>query len=325
MDYLTKIAYPAIRDVAIFYADFIDQCEVDDSGKIVLAPSVSPEHWGWMPKFERNRNCAFDIAMVRYTLQAAIEGARQLGRDANLIERFRRALKQLPHYPTTKGDAPIVVDVEGAPPIVYNIAVPATPVFPGNVVTWWSPESEKELFKRTIAQLRWNGNNSMVILAVARARLSMPQTLEWLRNEVKVRLRTNGTLALNRRGHPFNRFGHYTEQFAVSMAISELLLQSVGDIIRVFPAYPKDASAQFRNMLAQGGFLISASQRDSEVEWIEVKSPFGKCLRLLTPWRSVIIRSSTGKVRKVTFKPHQRPVIELDTQLGERLLFKQLK
>ena len=129
---LAKTAYPAVRDVARFYANFVDQCERDAAGKVVLAPSVSPEHWGWRPKLARNRNCAFDIGMVRYTFSAAIEGAETLGRDEELAKRFRECLRLLPDYPTTKTEKPVVVDVQDAPPITYNIVVPATPVFPAD-------------------------------------------------------------------------------------------------------------------------------------------------------------------------------------------------
>ncbi|MBM4086404.1 MAG: hypothetical protein FJ272_16585, partial [Planctomycetes bacterium] len=59
---LEETAYPAVREVALFYAEFIEQCE--GAEKAVLAPTVSPEHWGWTPKLARNRNCAFDIALA---------------------------------------------------------------------------------------------------------------------------------------------------------------------------------------------------------------------------------------------------------------------
>jgi len=74
--FLEQTAYPAVRDVATWQAAFMDQCEGD--GQVVLAPSVSPEHWGWTANFERNRNGTFDIAMFRYVFEAAIEGATTL-------------------------------------------------------------------------------------------------------------------------------------------------------------------------------------------------------------------------------------------------------
>ena len=122
--------------MALFYLDFIDSCEKEsDTGKVVLSPTVSPEHWGWTPHFEKNRNCAFDIAIVRYTLEAACEAAETLGCDSDLVRRWRDAIEQLPEYPLYGETEPVVVDVEGAPPIQYNITVPTTPVFPGDVVT----------------------------------------------------------------------------------------------------------------------------------------------------------------------------------------------
>jgi hypothetical protein len=66
--------------------------------------------------------------------------------------------------------------------------------------------------------------------------------------------RNNVALRLNpRKDYNFNDHGHYTEQFATTMCVSELLLQSVGDVIRVFPAWPADKSARFADLRAQSG------------------------------------------------------------------------
>ena len=317
--FLESTAYPAVREVAIFYANFIDQCDERPEGKVVLGPTVSPEHYGWTHKLKYNRNCTFDIAMFRYIFEAAIEGATELGTDENLVERWKAAMKRLPDYPTTDGDKPVVVDVQDAPPGNYNIAVPATPVFPSDVVTWFSPQEEKELFERTIAGCRWNGNNSVIILSVARARLSMPGTLDWMLEEFKARTRPNGTLTLNRLGHGLNNFGHYTEQFAASMAISELLVQSVGDIIRVFPAWPKEKDAHFADLRAQGGFLVSAQQDRGEVVCVNVVSTVGGELRMLSPWPRLTVQRE-GVTQ--TLETNESGVFSLPTNPGERLRFK---
>jgi F-type H+-transporting ATPase subunit gamma len=57
-------------------AEFMDQCASmkstdggDSRDVVILAPSVSPEHWGWSKDFRRNRNGTFDIAMYRYTFR----------------------------------------------------------------------------------------------------------------------------------------------------------------------------------------------------------------------------------------------------------------
>ncbi|MEJ2704789.1 MAG: hypothetical protein P8Z79_20325 [Sedimentisphaerales bacterium] len=319
LGFLEQTAYPAVRDVAIFYADFIDQCERKD-GHVVLAPSVSPEHWGWTANFERNRNCTFDIAMVRYILEAAIEGARTLRRDPELVTRFKRTLSLLPDYPRTQAEKPVVVDVEGAPPINYNIVVPTTPVFPCDVVTWQSPAEQRKLFSRTIKSIQWNGNNSMVMLGVARARLDMPGTLDWMREEVKNRLRPNGTLTLNRHGARFNGFGHYTEQFAATMVLSELLLQSVEDVIRVFPAWPRQRDARFGRLRSQGGFLVSSSLVAGKIDSIEVESTAGGLLRLVSPWKKIAVRPSTGTQSR-SLEPNAEGIVQVPTHPGDCLIF----
>lgn len=317
--FLEQTAYPAVRDVAVFYTNFIDQCERQD-GRAVLSPSVSPEHWGWTAHFERNRNCTFDIAMARYTLKAAIEGATTLGRDPELVARFQRALALLPDYPSTQTEEPVVVDVEDAPPITYNIVVPTTPVFPCDVVTWQSSAKQRELFSRTLDSVQWNGNNSMVMLGVARARLDMPETLDWMREEVKARLRPNGTLTLNRLGAHFNSFGHYTEQFAATMVLSELLLQSVDDVIRVFPAWPRQQDARFQRLRTQGGFLVSSSLVAGKIDSVEVESTAGGPLRLVSPWKKIAVRPSTGMPSR-SLTPDAQGIVHVSTHPGDRLIF----
>ncbi len=313
--FLEQTAYPAIRDVALFYSDFVDRCD-RRNGRVVLAPSVSPEHWGWTENFERNRNCAFDIAMVRYTLRAAIEGAKTLERDPDLVTRFGATLDMLPGYPHTPTEVPLVVDVEDAPAINYNIVVPTTPVFPGDDVTWQSSDEQRELFARTLASIQWNGNNSMVMLGVARARLDMPKTLDWMREEVKARLRPNATLTLNRLGARFNNFGHYTEQFAATMVLSELLLQSVDDVIRVFPAWPKQKDARFRQLRTQGGFLVSSNLEAGTIDRIEVKSTVGGPLRLLSPWPEIAVRPAAERASR-TLTPNAQGVVQVPTRPGD--------
>ncbi len=318
---LEKI-YPMVRDVAQFYAGFIEGCEPAAGGKVRLGPSVSPEHWGWAKDLARNYDCAFDIAMAQYTLEAAIEGATTLGRDAELVRRWRAAIAKLPDYPLHGKDEPIVVDVAGAPPMTYNISVPATPVFPADVITWQSPDSTRELFARTIDGLKWNGNNATVMLAISRARLSMPGTQAWLHEEVAARTRPNGTMTLNRLKphHGFNDFGHYTEQFGTGMAVSELLVQSAGDVIRLFPAVREGASARCHTLRTQGGFLVSAAMRQGEVLPFTIESTAGGTLRIQSPWPTLAVRrGGAAEPKAITLGANRIAVLE--TPKAETLRF----
>jgi Glycosyl hydrolase family 95 catalytic domain len=320
---LKSIVYPLVREVATFYAEFIEQCEGNST--IRLGPSVSPEHWGWTKNLNKNYNCAFDIALIRYTLKAAIEAAQTLKQDELFVGRFLEALQRLPNYPIYGEDKPIVVDVENAEPIEYNIPVPSTPVFPGDVISWWSSIEDKQLFKRTIEGLKWNGNNATFMLAIARARLSMQGSQEWLANEIKVRTRPNATISLNALipHKRFNDFGHYTEQFGVGMAISELLMQSVDDIIRIFPAVKKGNHIRIKNLQAQGGFLVTADGSSDDVEILQIKSIYGGELKLLSPWTQIEARA-TNNQNYLPLITNKDGVVTIKTKVGETWLFRKL-
>ena len=162
--YLERIAYSAVRDAAVFYADFMDKCRTDAKGRVILGPSYSPEHRGFGID-----NCPCDIAYARFSFEAAIAAAGILGQDAELVARFKQQLDRLPEYPVTPEPEPMVTDVEGGAPLNYNIAVPVLPVFPAGLVTVFSGEEERALFRRTLERVQWTGYNSRIIMPVARA------------------------------------------------------------------------------------------------------------------------------------------------------------
>jgi hypothetical protein len=104
------------------------------------------------------------------------------------------------------------------------------------------------------------------------------------------------------------------------LAVSELLIQSVHDTIRVFPAWPAGQDAQFENLRAQGGFLVSARQAGGRIAALEIHSTVGGTLRLVSPFGAVRVRSADGTPTRV-LHPDARGVIQLDTQPSQRWFF----
>lgn len=59
-------------------------------------------------------------------------------------------------------------------------------------------------------------------------------------------------------------------------AMQEMVLQSWGGRLRLFPAVPDDwPSVQFANFRAEGGYLISAARRNRRTAWVKVRSTRG--------------------------------------------------
>ncbi len=283
--YLRTKIYPIVRESARFYVSFMRKCQKDDQGKILLGPSYSPEH-GPMGIF----NCPFDIAYVRYTFDALIQAATELKMDRALVDQCRQYRALLGDYPTAmdKNGQPIVVDWRGCKykqVPVHNITVPASPVFPCDQVTWFSPESEKELFRRTIRDTRFNGNNSHVMFNIAKARLSMPQAVDDAKTWFMSRELPNGLFKWQ--GHQHGTF--MPEMIGVTGLINEFLLQSVDNKIRLFPCWPSGKDAQFTGLRAQGGFVVSAEFANGRVASATIESTVGKQLRLLSPWKTAYV------------------------------------
>ena len=100
-------------------------------------------------------------------------------------------------------------------------------------------------------------------------------------------------------GHEHGTF--MPESIGVAAVVTEFLMQSVGDIIRVFPCWPKEQNAKFTNLRAQGGFLVSAEQMDGKVKKLKITSTVGGTLRVLNPWSGQVVERATQPGQQVTF------------------------
>ena len=313
IEHLNQI-YPPIRELTRFYVNFLKECPIDAQGYVRIGPTVSPEH---MPFGVYN--CPFDIAFIRFSFHGFLEAANILNVDADLVGEVENYLKILPQYPVHEPTG-MVVDRENGIPLEYNIPVPTTPIFPAEQITYFSSPNEKALFKKTLQNIQTNGNNSTIMLAVAKARLGTHDAKAWLKHQINVRLKPNGSLNLSEKNAAFNSFGHYTEMFSVSGAISELLLQSVDGIIRLFPAWPKDENAKFETLRAIGGFLVSAEQKSGKIQGLHITSTVGGKLRLFSPWERVeCINHDRGTTKVI--KVDASGIIQLSTRQGESYLF----
>jgi hypothetical protein len=303
--YFRNKIYPVIRDYALFYASFIEKCK-QENGIVVFGPSVDPEHtpFGW-------DNSPYDLAWAQHTLKAAIRGAGDLGVDHDLVKRWSDNLKKLPYYTVSEDVIKVGERDKG-----YNIITPVVPLFPAEQVSWFSGEDEKDLFQRTIQWIdsRYNRNNSVVMINVARARLSMTEealldTKTWFKGKEQ----PNGLFYW--KAHGF----YMSEQTAVSGLITEFLLQSVDDIIRIFPAWPGHKDAEFSKLRSRGGFLVSARQKDGSVSSLTVASTVGGTLKLVSPWHSIGIKNPDGTIK--VLQPDSRGVVRINTTSGQEFDF----
>ena len=290
--YLKTKIYPVLKDYADFYASFVDQCQVTN-GKVAFGPSVDPEHTAFGID-----NSPYDLAWAKCTLRSAMRAATDLAVDGGPVVRWQHTLDKLPAYPSTGAPGQEIIEVPGVQN--YNIVTPVVPLFPADQASWFSPQAEKDMFKRTIEwiQSRYNHNNSVVMLNVARARLSLTDeayadTKSWFKDKEQ----PNGLFFWQAHGY------YISEQTAVAGLINEFLLQSVDDIIRVFPAWPQNLDARFTQLRARGGFLVTAEQKAGKIVKLEITSTIGGPLRWLNPWTREIVTQATRPGQTLELKP----------------------
>jgi hypothetical protein len=103
---------------------------------------------------------------------------------------------------------------------------------------------------------------------------------------------------------------------SAAQTVHDLLLQSWGDKIRIFPAIPSTwRDVAFANLRAEGAFLISALRRDGKTQWIRIKSLAGEPCR---------IRVGVGEPMRVFGSTVNQPmtsdgIIALSLKKGEEL------
>ena len=241
--FLEDVAYPVIAEGARFCAAYLSE---GGDGCLHIEPTVSPEHWGLTPNFERNRDSASALTLTRYLLRAAARAARILERDGEEAASWEAKASRLAPYPTWESTAgPVWVDVAGAPPIEYNIPVPLSPLFWGDDVGLDSDAQVLDLARRTLEQIQvWEPHRG------------------YLDRCVRPRL---GLCAADAPIGPEN------------------LLQSYQSI-RIFPAVPAHAEVEMEDLRAEGGFRVSASRHDGQIAEVRLHSELGEACRLAHPW-----------------------------------------
>jgi hypothetical protein len=102
-EFLRKDVMPGLRELALFYEDFLT--EKDANGNFIFVPSYSPENHPANVSVATVINASMDIMVCKEVLMHAIEGAEILGTDKDKIPTWKAMLAKMPPY---------LLDSEGA-------------------------------------------------------------------------------------------------------------------------------------------------------------------------------------------------------------------
>jgi len=256
-EFLEQKAYPAMKKFANFYAGFLVW---GDDGHTHAYPSNQGES-------EFSHDGAYDQPQVlfnaAFALYAASQAARYLGCDSELADKWENLRAHLP--------AAALVGPPGMAPEFFSFDghIPqGMPLFmvPGN---------------------RFHG----FYLGQSFFKGAIPlhcgdwQKEEWyepLLDALQRWVRPNGILngmSLITHGNQ----GMLTESLGAVALLNSLLMTSDGGTISLFNGIPASQAASFRQLRAEGAFLVSASKK-TEVSDVEILSEAGCLCRLRNPW-----------------------------------------
>ncbi len=115
----------------------------------------------------------------------------------------------------------------------------------------------------------------------------------------------------------YGHAGAWTETLGICGPLEEMMLQSYGQVIRLFPQWPKDVAARFTTFRAEGAFLVSAACSDGEVIDVEVSSEAGGPCRFYPPWDG-LPRVETAQGTPVPLEEWAEGILSFDTTPGAK-------
>ncbi len=259
---LRELLFPLLKG-SVHY--LLQRLEPDGDGRLHLPEAISPEY----PVTARDTN--YDLALLRWGCETLLALDARLGAGDPLAPRWRDTLARLAPYPVGPNGYLVGRDVpfEKSHRHFSHLLM----IYPLRMVTG-ERDGERALIERSLAH--WIGFEG----ALQGYSFVGASAISSLLGKGDDALRYLSTL-LEKYVHPntmYTESGPVIETpLAAAQAVHEMLLQSHGGVIRVFPALPsawKDVT--FRDLRAEGAFLVSAELRGGAVSRVRVESLAGE-------------------------------------------------
>lgn len=287
--FLAEHAYPYMREVAIFWSEFLVPERREGhplAGKLVSVPSNSPENsYEWNGhRLRYGIGATMDLLLAREVLEHAIVAATELETDVGLRETWQQALDNLAPLQIGKhGQLQEYLDDFDEPEPGHRHVSHLYGVFPGDSIT---EESTPELFAAARVSLErrlshggghtgWSRAWTAALWARFREGDLAGEHLDALITDFA----TDGLLDL----HPPQIF-QIDGNFGGCAAVAEMLLQSHGGVLRLLPALPSAwPSGNVRGLRARDGHLVDLEWSDEGLTECRITAGHSGDLELLLP------------------------------------------
>ena len=299
-----ELIYPLLTRAVNYYLHFIKK----ENGKWHLPPTDSPEYG------EKCEDCNYDLALLKWGCTTLLECVQMLGVTDEKERVWRDICENLTDFPVDETGYMIGKDLPYRKSHRHfshlMMHIPLYLVNRDNSDSWDLVKCSIEhwfSYKGDILGFSYVGA-SLLCSAYQKGNLALEHIRLLLHNHITV-------------NSMYAEAGPVIETPLAGMeCIQQLLLQSWGGKVRVFPAMPDEwRDASFWNLAAQGGFLVSASYKNGRTEWIQIKSRTDAVCTVECDMEKATISFDGRNYREILF----RKQYELKLKEGETVYIRQ--
>lgn len=294
---LRNIIFPTLRRAINFYIPFLEK---DEQGILHLKETYSPE-------YGNAKDCNYDIALLRWGCETLLETCRILSIDDDLCPTWQHIVDNLTNYPQNENGIMIGKDVPYSHSHRhFSHLLMFYPLYLLNA----EQQGSKELLEKSIEHWHSMPDN---ILGFSYTGASLLYAAFGEGNKALEKL--NGLFALTLRPNTmYMESGPVIETpLSGAQCVHDMLLQSWGKKIRVFPAVPSQwKNIQFKDLRTEGAFLVSAVRKEGKTINIQIKSLAGEPCTLQTDMKNPIV-----KIGNATLTTKGENEYALDLKKGE--------
>jgi len=290
--FLRTRAYPYMAELARCYEELL---EPGANGKLKLPLSSSPEIHDNTLKAWMTPNTNFDLALLRWHFGALAEMA-QATSDTAAAARWNATLNKLDEFAVEPDTMALKLSPDESLTESHRHHSQVMAIHPLGLITIEGSDRDRAIIDGTLDQMErlgtrnWCGYSFSWMSCIA-ARAGKPDmALKYLDIFVKNFISRNGFhLNGDQKGGEHSNFKYrpFTLEgnFAAAEAVHEMLLQSWGGGVRVFPAVPdKWQDVQFASLHAEGGWKVSAIRKAGKTVSLSITANRDAQLRLRDPF-----------------------------------------
>ncbi len=293
-DFLENRAYPYLKDVALFLQAITEK---DDTGIRYLPLSASPEIFdnkleAWLPPTSN-----YDLALMRWLFSATAECAAELSLEDE-SKYWLSIGEEFPDFSLSTEDGRLLVAPNLPLPYSHRHLSHLMAIHPLGLFQWENGSKDQQVLQAALHELDrlgteyWTGYSFSWLASIA-ARAKDGERAQKALDIFSRAFCSPNSFHLNgdqtKSGYSKFTYRPFTLEgnMAAASGLQEMLLQSYGGIIRIFPAIPKTWNdVGFYQLRAEGAFLVSALKKSGYVTKVKIYSEKGGKLAVENPFES---------------------------------------